>query len=136
MGRDDGRLRISIFYFASSIIELNRLTLAPAARPGKVKFEIVALGIEHVDRVAAVALDAAMVFAQFFGRLQRVVVILPGHVESLVKNTVLFQGVALHGTGAFEATDIVGAAAQAVKFLKDTANRQGIGIIRIAADAT
>ena len=66
------------------------------------ELQVVALGVEHIDGVTAVAFDAAVVFAQRSGGLERVVVIFPRHVESLVKNAVLLEGIALDGPGSFE----------------------------------
>src|SRR5262245_5241816 len=65
---------------------LSGLPGAPPPRSGKVEFQIVAFGIEHVNRIAAVAFDAAVKFADLLGGLERIVVIFPGHVEGLMKD--------------------------------------------------
>jgi len=71
--------------------------LTPAARAGEVELEIIAFGVEHVNRIAAVALDAAVIFAKLFDLLQGRVIVFPGHAEGLVGDAVLVDGVAVEG---------------------------------------
>ena len=80
-----------------SIFELNRLSDSSAAGAGEVEFEIVAFGVEHVNRIAAVAFDAAVKFAEFLGLLQCRVIVFPSQTKGLVSNTVLVDGVAVYG---------------------------------------
>jgi len=69
---EDGGWRDSILDPPSSILDdLVRLPLTSAAGAGEVEFEIVAFGVEHVNGVAAVAFDAAVICAEFLGGLQR-----------------------------------------------------------------
>src|SRR6266576_3992077 len=134
---EDGRSRIAILYSLSSILgqsALRRWSRAPAAGTRKMQLQIIAFGVEHINRVAAVALDGAMKFAQRFGGLERVAVIFPRHVERLMKNAIFIQRVALDWLGPFEEHDVIVAAAETVELLRHPVNRERVRIVGIAAD--
>src|ERR1051326_2980421 len=71
---------------ASAAARAARNFMQTLARRGKVELEVVALGIEHVDRLAALALDDAMEFAQLLRFLERFLVVAHVHVEGLVRD--------------------------------------------------
>ena len=111
--------RASSIYFRS--VTPDELAAAGAR---EMQFEIVAFGVEHVDRMAAVAFDTAVKFAQFFGRLQRAVVIFTRHVKSLVGDSILIQGVAVDRPRPLEKYDIITTALEAVELLRHAVNRK------------
>jgi len=100
-----------------------------------VKFEIVALGIEQVNGIAAVALDAAMKFAKLLDGFERVAVIFLIHVERLMGDAVLVERISVERSGTLEEDDVVVAASQPVQSLDVAMDRQRVRIVGIAADA-
>src|SRR5262245_60854120 len=90
---------------ASAAANAARNFMQPLARRGKMQFEVIPLGIEHVDRLAALALDDAMEFAQLLRFAERLLVVAHVHVESLVRDAVLVERVALERPRPLEEHD-------------------------------
>src|SRR5689334_1620967 len=114
--------------FPSSIFDPRSsvLTRASSAGTREVQFQIVSFGVEHINRVAAVALDTAMKLTKILGGLERVVVVFPGHIEGLVKNTVFIQRVALDGPRPLEQHHVVAAATKPIELPRHAVNRKGV----------
>src|ERR1043166_9147505 len=102
---------------ASAAARAARNFMRTLAQRRKVELEVVTLGIEHIDRLAALALDDAMEFAQLLRFLERFLVVAHVHVERLVCDAVLVERVARERPRPLEQHDVAVAAAQPVEAL-------------------
>src|SRR5918995_4560158 len=101
-----------------------KVLITPAAGPGKMKFEVITLRVEHIDGFAAITLHTAVILAQIIRGLECLLVIFPGHVKGLVRNAILIQGIPTDRFGTLEEDDVVVATTKAIKFLYHAGTRQ------------
>jgi hypothetical protein len=100
------------------------------------QLEVISFGVEHVNGFAATALHHPMKLSERLRFLQGVIIVIPVHIESLMRDAILIDGVSAERAGTLEENYVVIAASEPVKRRYFAVNRHGVRTVGITARAS